>query len=79
MTTLTIELPEALAKEAEQAGLLTQQALESMLRERLRRQRIGELRDAVEQMASGGKPLTMEEIEAEIQAYREERRRAAGA
>jgi hypothetical protein len=80
MTTLTIELPEALAKEAEQAGLLTQQALELMLRERLRKQRIGELRDAVEQMASdGGKPLTMEEIEAEIQAYREERRRAAGA
>ena len=80
MTTVEIKIPDSLAKEARQAGLLTPQALETMLRERLRAQRIGELRDAVTQMASaGGAPMTMEEIEAEIQAYRNERRRASGA
>ncbi len=51
-----------------------------MLRERLRAQRITELREAVGKMAStDGAPMTMGEIEAEIQAYRQERRRAAGA
>lgn len=80
MTTVEIKIPDSLAKEARQAGLLTPQALETMLRERLRAQHIGELRDAVKQMASGGgAPMTMEEIEAEIQAYRKERRRASGA
>ncbi len=79
MTTLEINLPDSLAREAKEAGLLTPQAVETMLRERLRAQRIGELRDAVRQMvAAGDAPLTMEEIESEIQAYREERRRAAG-
>lgn len=82
MTTLEVklELPDSLAKEAQQAGLLTPQAIEAMLRERLRAQRVAELREAVRQMVSaGGTPLTMEEIEAEMQAYRIERRRAPGA
>jgi hypothetical protein len=82
MTTLEVklELPESLAKEAQQAGLLTPKALETMLRERLRAQRVTELREAVKQMVSAGDaPMTMEEIEAEIQAYRKERRRASGA
>ena len=80
MTTLEIKLPDSLAREAKEAGLLTPEAVETMLRERLRAQRIGELRDAVRQMtAAGDAPLTMEEIESEIQAYREERRRAGGA
>lgn len=82
MTTLEVklDLPESLAKEAQQAGLLTPQALEAMLRERLRTQRVTELREAVKQMVSAGSaPMTMEEIEAEIQAYRKERRRASGA
>lgn len=80
MTTLEIILPESLAKEAQQAGLLTPQALETMLRERLRVQRVTELREAVKQMVTaGGAPMTMEEIEAEIQAYRKERRRVSGA
>jgi len=43
-------------------------------------QRVAELRQAVDQMtASSDTPLTMEEIETELHAYREERRRAAGA
>lgn len=82
MTTLEIKLslPDALAKEAQQAGLLTPKALETMLREQLRTRRIAELREAVGQMAGAeGLPMTMAEIEAEIRAYRQERRRALGA
>lgn len=80
MTTVEFTLPDGLAMEARQAGLLTPEALEAMLRERLRARRIAELRGAVDQMASGGDaPMTMDEIQAEIQAYRQERRRASGA
>lgn len=80
MITVQIELPDGLVKEAGQAGLLTPEAIESMLRQRLRAQHVAELREAVEKMAgAGGTPMTTEEIEAEIRAYREERRRASGA
>ncbi len=36
MTTLTIDLPDNLAEEAKQAGLLTPNAIETILRETLR-------------------------------------------
>jgi hypothetical protein len=61
MTTLEVklDLPEGLAREAQQAGLLTPQAVESMLRERLRVRRIAELRESVTQRVSAGtNPLT---------------------
>lgn len=79
MTTVEITLPDGLAKEAQQAGLLTPEALETMLRERLGVRRIAELREAVDLMAlADGAPMTMEEIQAEIDTYRQERRRAPG-
>lgn len=79
MTTLEIKLPDTLAKEAQAAGLLTPEALETMLRERLRERRVAELRGALGQITSADEaPLTMEEIQAEIEAYRQERRRASG-
>ena len=40
---VVLELPEDLQKEAEEAGLLTAEAVEAMLRERLRRPRVREL------------------------------------
>ena len=77
MTTLTINLPDNLAKEAQAAGLLAPAAIETMLRETLRRQHIEELRQSMEKMADADiPPMTMEEIEAEIKAYRQERRYA---
>ena len=79
MTTLTINLPDNLAKEAQDAGLLDPEAIETMLRETLRRQHIEELRQSMEKMAAADiPPMTMEEIQAEIDAYRREVRRAAG-
>ena len=79
MTTLEITLPDALAREAQQAGLLNSETIETLLRQSLRAQHVAELRNAVEQIANlEGAPMTMEEIESEIQKYRQERRRAAG-
>lgn len=79
MVTVRITPPDSLAQEAQQAGLLTPEALETMLRERLRVHRIAELREAVDRTAlAGGAPMTMEEIQAEIHAFRQERRRASG-
>lgn len=75
MTTVQLTLPDGLAQEAQAAGLLTPQALEAMVRETLRKQRIDELFDAMERMhAVDAAPMTEEEIQAEIDAVRAERR-----
>lgn len=82
MTTLEVklDLPDSLAKEAQQAGLLTSEAIERMLREAVRSRRIARLAEARRNIAAAGvAPLTMEEIQAEIEADRAERRgKAAG-
>jgi len=84
MTTLEINLPDNLAKEAQQAGLLTPEALEQMVREAIRRRALGELKQAMERMAAvEGPEMTPDEIQQEINAARAERRaretRATGA
>lgn len=80
MTTVQITLSDALAEEAMRAGLLAPEKIERLLRERLSLERIERLKEvravlAVEPLA----PMTSEEIAAEIEAYRCEQRRAAGA
>jgi len=75
MTVIEIELPEETAAAARAAGLLTPAALESLLKEAIRRQageRLLEL--AREVQAAGVEPMTMEEINEEVKAYRRERR-----
>lgn len=79
MTTLELKLslPDRLAEEAQAAGLLTPEAIESMLRETLRRQHVEELRQAMVTLAAADiPPMSVEEIKAEVKAYRNERRRA---
>lgn len=81
MTTLHVklDLPDPLAAEAQAAGLLTPEQLERMLREALRAKRVEKLASAREALAANPlPPMTAEEIEAEIDAYRAEVRRAAG-
>ena len=81
MTTLQVklELPDPLAKEAATMGLLEPQALQALLREAVRNRRIARLAEARRKIAAAGiPPMTMEEIQAEIEAYRAEVRRAAG-
>lgn len=84
MTTLEITLPDNLAKEAQQAGLLSPQAIEQLVREAIRKRALVELSQAMTQMAAmGGPEMTPDEIQQEIKAARAERRdreaRAAGA
>lgn len=79
MTTLTVEIPDKLAKEAEDAGLLSAERIETLLREQLRAQRIERLQTAREKLAANPlPPMTAEEIQTEIRAYRNERRHASG-
>ena len=81
MTTLevTLSLPDSLAAEARQAGLLSSSELEKMVREALRNKRVEKLVAARDSLASDPlPPMTSEEIQAEIDAYRAEQRHAAG-
>jgi hypothetical protein len=76
--TLEIELPDALAEQAKKAGLLEPEALERMVREALRARRVKELAEAREVLAANPlPPMTPEEVQTEIDAYRSEIRRAA--
>jgi hypothetical protein len=77
---IRIELPETLAREAQASGLLTSQAIESLIREEMRRRRGREFLEIAEQISALDlPPLTDAELEAEIQAARiEKRSRHAG-
>lgn len=80
MTKIEIELPDAVAKAAQEAGLLTAPALERLLADALRRRDAGDALLAIADRvaAAGIEPMSMEEIDAEVKAYRAERRRAGG-
>ena len=78
MTTLTIDLPDNLAKEAKQAGLLTPSAIESILRETLRRRAVNGLFTAADKLTEANFPsMTMEEIQDEVNAVRAQRHQRA--
>lgn len=76
MTTLelTLNLPDDLAQRAKDAGLLSNEAIEKLLREQLRRQAGEELRTMLDRVQSTGTPMTEDEVQAEIDAYRAEKR-----
>ena len=80
MTTIQIELPEATAQAAREAGLLTSQALERLLNEALRRRQAADslLSIADRVAATGIEPMSMEEINAEVKAARAARKERAG-
>lgn len=72
----TLALPDGLAQEARAAGLLTSEAIEALIRDAVRRQHAERFfEDANRLAALDLPPLTEEEIEAEIQMARQERRR----
>jgi len=72
-----IELPDALATQAKKAGLLEPEALERMVREALLARRVEDLAQARDVMAAKPlPPMTPEEIQAEIDAYRADLGRA---
>ena len=80
MTTVQINLSDQLAQEAQRAGLLSESAIEKLLRAALRSERIQRMSEAQAHLAAQPlPPMSPEEIQAEIAAYRAESRRAAGA
>jgi formate-dependent nitrite reductase cytochrome c552 subunit len=78
MTTIQIDLPDAMARAARDAGLLTPQALQRLLADALDRQQAArELLQLADQVAAAGiEPMSMEEINAEVKAARAEHRAA---
>jgi hypothetical protein len=76
MTSLQIELPEATARAAREAGLLAPRALDRLLHEALRkREAASSLLTIADQIAAAGiPPMSMEEINAEVKAARAEHR-----
>lgn len=79
MTTVQIELPDATARAAREAGLLTTEALERLLKEALRRKRAADSLLAVADRvaAAGVAPMSMDEINAEVKAARAARKQRA--
>lgn len=79
MTTLEVkvELPDRLAREAQAAGLLTSRALARMLEDTMLRRAAQQLLDgAGRASAAGSKPLSMKQIQAEVNRVRRTRRAA---
>ena len=77
-TEIKLSLPDKLATEAQQAGLLTSQAIEQLLREAVRRKAVDELFEKMDELADVNfPPMTMEEIQAEVDAVRVQRRKRA--
>ena len=77
MTELVLTLPDDLARQAKEAGLLSSEAIEQLLRERLRRQAGEELREMMKKLsADGTAPMSEDEVQADIDSYRAERRAA---
>jgi len=76
MTTVQIELPDATAKAARAAGLLTPQALDRLLTDALKRQEAADsLLSIADRVAAAGiEPISMQEINAEVKAARAQRR-----
>ena len=77
MTTLELKLnlPDELAQEAQRAGLLTEQAVERLIEEAVRREAGKKLLDAMQRLRAANVPLlTEEEIAAEVKAVRAARK-----
>jgi hypothetical protein len=77
MTELKITLPDRLASEAREAGLLTPRAIRSLLRAAMLRRTATRnfLANAERVAAAGVRPMSEEEIQAEVVAARKGRRR----
>jgi len=78
--TIQLDLPDALATEAREAGLLAPGRLADWVADELRRKRA---RDQFGQMLGklhsvADEPVSIQKVQAEVDAVREERRRAGG-
>jgi hypothetical protein len=75
MTSVTVRIPDELAQEAKAAGLLRDEAIETLLREAMRQRQVNELFTTMGKLASLEPQLSEEQIDAEVAAARAERAR----
>lgn len=74
MSEVVLKLPDDLAKEATELGIFRPATITSLVKEAVRRRKVNKLFDTMDRLnALPGKP-TEEEIAAEIEAYRKEKR-----
>ena len=72
---LKLELPDRLARDALAAGLLTPKGLSQLVRDAMRRRAAQTLLDGAAHASDlGGRPLSMREIQAEVNGVRRVRR-----
>ena len=74
--TIELDLPDALVAEAQAKGLFQSGSMSDLVAEELRRRKAGEELSKIlgEIRAQPGEPMSMEEIQAEVDAVRTERR-----
>lgn len=71
MVNLNISLPEELARDVEELGLLQPEMIAAILQEEIRRRAFDYLLSIADKLAAAGdKPMTPEEIQEEIRAVR---------
>jgi len=66
MTSITVRLPDELARQAQSAGLLHDEAIAALLREAMQKREVDTLFDTMSKLAKLEPTLTEEEIDAEI-------------
>jgi hypothetical protein len=73
---ITISLPDDLAQQADSYGLLEPQAFEQFLRDEVRRRAGDRLMEMMQRLSDANTepPMSMDEIQAEVDAVRAERR-----
>jgi len=75
MMEITLNLPDELARRAQSEGLLSAQAVQRMLEDTMRRSAGQRLLDVAERIhAAGIAPMSEEEINDEVRAYRSDKR-----
>jgi len=72
---LQVDLPDQLARDAQAAGLLTSSALRGLLRDAMQRHAAQSLLAGAKRASdAGSKPLSMRQIQAEVNAVRRDKR-----
>ncbi len=76
MSEIVLTLPDKIAKEAEDLGLLKPALITSMIKEEIRRRKVNRLFATMDKLSELPDPPTEEEIAEEIESVRKERRRS---
>jgi post-segregation antitoxin (ccd killing protein) len=74
MTELTVTLPDDLALQAKQVGLLRSEAIAELIAEAIRSRKVERLFTTIDKLTDLAPPLTEDEIQAELDAARSARR-----